>query len=448
MGGLVVLLAVGGLALGFKPYWGCAPGLKALGAAECAVSREGRKRPRAATERRFIVAVAPLEASRLSPSLAAFGEIAARRVLELRAPAAGRIVEIGPDFVDGARVSAGTLLFKLDPEPFETRRDDAAAALAEATAERADAEAALALAEAELDVAIRQRALRVKVRERQAQLNTRGLTATTELETAELAEVESERDVIQRRQALAAATLRAAQAALKEDRAALTLQDALRTLAETETRAAFDGVVIGAPPALGALVSANEALGSVYDPTSLEATFRVSNAAFGRLIRTDGTLAPLPVTATLELGARMATASGALARVSGQVDMTAGGRQLYADLPGAAATALKPGDFVSVTVAEPALEAVAAVPIGALDAEGRLLILGDGDRLRSAAVTVLRRNAERAIIADAPWGAEYVLARSPQIGAGILVTPERDGVPAPAPASDKAAAAPAAGAVQ
>lgn len=93
------------------------------------------------------------------------------------------------------------------------------------------------------------------------------------------------------------------------------------------------------------------------------------------------------------------------------------------------AAGLRPGDFVTVAVEEPALEGVADLPATAVDAAGRVLALGAEDRLEEVAVEVLRRQGDRVIVAPgALAGREVVAERSPLLGAGIKVRPVRAGV--------------------
>ncbi len=70
---------------------------------------------RPSAERSFSARVARLEPQRIAPSLTAYGEVQSRRTLELRAPAAGEVVELAPGLADGARVTAGQLLVRTDP---------------------------------------------------------------------------------------------------------------------------------------------------------------------------------------------------------------------------------------------------------------------------------------------------------------------------------------------
>ncbi|MDH5530223.1 MAG: efflux transporter periplasmic adaptor subunit, partial [Paracoccaceae bacterium] len=66
--------------------------------------------PRLARERVFTVNVLTLEPATITPVLTVFGEVRSRRQLELRTAAAGKIVELAPEFANGTEVAAGALL--------------------------------------------------------------------------------------------------------------------------------------------------------------------------------------------------------------------------------------------------------------------------------------------------------------------------------------------------
>ncbi|MFN6952021.1 MAG: efflux transporter periplasmic adaptor subunit, partial [Albidovulum sp.] len=84
-------------------------------------------------------------------------------------------------------------------------------------------------------------------------------------------------------------------------------------------------------------------------------------------------------------------------------------------------------DFVTLEIAEPPLEGVAQVPAQAVGNDGKLLVLGEGDRLEAVPAEVLRRQGNDVILrVGALAGREIVLERTALLGAGILVRPVRD----------------------
>ncbi|MEM7523879.1 MAG: HlyD family efflux transporter periplasmic adaptor subunit, partial [Pseudomonadota bacterium] len=192
---------------------------------------------------------------------------------------------------------------------------------------------------------------------------------------------------------------------------------------DTDHRADFGGLLSDVTASLGALVSPNERLGLLIDPTALEAVFRVTNAQYARLLDDRGALRPIRLVVTLDLDDRPLRLPGVIERASAVIGEGETGRQIYARLELEAGSVLRPGDFVAVEIEEPALTDVATLPAAAVTEAGQLLVLDETDRLRSADVRILRRQGDEVIVADAPEGVRYVASRAPQLGAGVKVRP-------------------------
>lgn len=383
-------------------------------------------------ERIFSANVVTVTPETVAPELVAFGEIRSRRTLELRSPRGGRIIELAPDFQDGASVTEGQVLVRLDPADAMSARDLALAGVSEAEAQGRDAARSLSLAQDDLKATEAQLALRQAALARQEDLQSRGVGSASAVETAALAVSSAEQAVVSRRSALASAEARVDQVASSLNRAQIALSEAERALDETVITARFSGRLSGANAVIGRLVSANESLGQIIDPEALEVAFRVSTAQYARLVDGRGDLLAAKVGVALDvMGAELA-ATGTVERVGAAVGEGASGRLVYAALTGGAG--FRPGDFVTVTVQEQALEGVARLPATAVDGDGELLVLGAEDRLEEVPVQVLRRQGDDVLIAANDLaGREVVSERSPLLGAGIRVKPIRDGAGASVP---------------
>lgn len=376
-------------------------------------------------ERAFTARVATLLPETIAPVMTVYGEVRSARRLELRSAAAGEIVELAPEFADGTAVGAGQLLVRIDPADARSALDLARTEVRLAEIEGTDAARALDLARADLAAAEEQQVLRVQALQRQKDIAARGLGTATEMEAAELAVSNANQGVVSRRQAVALAEARVDRAAAGLDTKRLSLADAERRLADTELRAGFPGVLSGVSAVAGGLVANGEKLGELIDPERLEVSFRVSTAQYARLIDGEGRLRALPVTAALDLPDGRIAAAGRLARVDAAVGEGLSGRLVFATLAGA--PGLRPGDFVTVEIVEPALDGVALVPARAVGVDGTLLVLGEGDRLEAAPAEILRRQGDDVLVrVGALRGREIVLERTALLGAGILVRPIRD----------------------
>lgn len=400
------------------------------------MAREAPERPR--QERVYAVAVIPAEPGTVTPVITAFGEVRARRAVELRAAAAGEVIEVADAFEDGGSVAAGEILLRIDPADARTALDVAEADLRDARADLADAARTVDLRRDELAAARDQARLRENALARQRDLAARGVGTEAAIETAELAASAARQTVLARRQALAEAQARQTGADIAVTRAVTRLEEARRRLADTTLRAPFDGALADVAVQRGALVGTNERLARLIDPAGLEVAFRLSTPHYVRLLDATGAIRARPVTVRLDFLDTGLAAGGTVTRDSPAVAEGETGRRVFAALdPGAAAAGFRPGDFVTVEIAEPPLDDVVRLPATAVDADGTVLVLGPDNRLEARDVTVLRRTGDDVIVAGgALAGAEVVAERTPLTGAGLKVRPIRRGAEAGAAASD------------
>ena len=389
-----------------------------LSAVQERAAREGGGRP--AQEQVTAVRAITLEPETIAPDLVAFGELRARRELEVRAPAAGRIVEIAGAFQEGGRAAQGDLLVAIDPASARAALGRARAEAAEAEADLRDAERTLDLARDELAAARDQADIQARALERARSLAGRGVGSDAAIETAEIAASTAEQAVLSRRGAVLSSEAAIDQARARIERAAIDLAEAERTLGDTEVRAAFDGVLADVATLEGGLVGVNERLARLVDPSRLEVVFRVSAAQYARLLDEGGALVGSPVAVSLGVSEVEIGAEGRIVREGAAVGEGGTGRTLYAALE--PAPGLRPGDFVRVVIEEPPLAEVARLPATAVAADGTVLVLDEEGRLEAAPVTVMRRQGEDVLVrAPDLAGRQVVAERSPLLGPGIRV---------------------------
>lgn len=374
------------------------------------------------SERVLSVNVVEVQPQTIAPDLTLFGELESARTLDLRAVVGGTVLEVSENFSDGGRVEAGELLVRIDPRDAQAALNRTRANLQDSQAELRDAERALTLASDELAAAEDQADLRRRALARQVDLADRGVGTAAAVENAELAASSAEQAVLSRRQALAQAEARVDQARTRLARTEIDLDDAERTLADTEIHAAFAGSLAEVSASPGIRVTANERLGQLIDPDQLDVSFRLSTSQYARLLESDGTVIGAPVTVSLAVEGLNLTAQGSVSRESALVGEGQTGRVLFARLDNTAG--MRPGDFVTVTVTEPALDGVALVPATAVAADETVLVLNEENRLREAPVTLMRRQGDDVIIRAPDLAGQRIVAeRSPLLGAGIAVQP-------------------------
>lgn len=371
-------------------------------------------------ERVFAVNLIRAEAGTVNPNLETFGELKSRRTLELRSAVAGRVIALSDTFEDGGRVARGDVLVGIDPADMQAVLDRAQADLADAQAEVSDAARTLDLARDEEAAAEDQVALRHKSFQRQLDLAERGVGTAAAVEIAELAEAAARATVLARRQNVTQAEARIEQGATRLLRMRIALEEAQRDLSDTTVRAPFDGTLSETAVVEGRLVAANERLADLIDPDDLEVAFRVSTAQYARLLDARGDLITAPVTATLDVTGVDLQAEGVLSRVSATTSENQTGRLVFArltDAPG-----FRPGDFVSLRVAEPPLANVVRLPAAALNSQGEVLVLGENNRLEALKVTLLRRQRDDVLVrGDGLVGRDVVSAQTPLLGPGVSV---------------------------
>lgn len=385
-----------------------------------------------ARERVFTVNVVTATPETITPTLTAFGEIRSRRTLQVRASAAGQIIELAPEFEEGAEVSAGQVLARIDPINAQFALDRAANNLLDAESDAADAVRAVDLARDTLTASQEQAALQQKAYDRQLDLQSRGVGSASAVEAAELSAASARQSVISSRNALAQAETRVSTTANEVNRARIARDEAQRTLDDTTILAEFDGTLSDVAVVEGGLVTANEQLAQLVDARALEVAFRVSTAQYARLLDDSGRVLTAPVTVSLDVQGVALTADGTITRDSAAVGEGQTGRLIFARLD--TARGLKPGDFVTVSITEPPLDRVVSLPATALDAANTVLAITDDNRLEAIEVRLLRRQGDAVLVrGQALAGREIVAQRSPLLGAGIKVSPLRTG-----PAADTA----------
>jgi membrane fusion protein (multidrug efflux system) len=392
------------------------------GAVQDRMGKENRARP--AQERVFAVNVIRAEMGVETPVLKTFGEVKSRRTLELRAATAGPVIELSEQFVDGGAVMAGDVLVRIDPANAQSTVSRVQADIADAQADGRDATRALALAKDEQLAAQEQADLRAKAQQRQSDLLARGVGTAAAVEVAELAASSARQAVLSRRQAVTQAEARIDQATSALLRAKIALADATRGLADTTLIAPFDGKLSAPSVVAGRLVGTNERLAELIDPDALEVSFRVSTAQYARLLDLSGDILGAEVNVILDVAGVDLTATGQINRASVGAGEGQTGRLIFAKLNDS--VGFKTGDFVQVQVQEPAVENVVRLPSSALDASGTVLVLGSEDRLETIDVELIRRQGDDILVRGRGLeGRDVVEARSPLLGAGIVVKPLR-----------------------
>lgn len=345
--------------------------------------------PRPIAERMWTVETILATVANVQPERRFFGRVVAGSEVDLRAEVAGRVVEVSPSFLDGGVVRAGDLLVRIDPFDYE-------AAVRET---EADLKGARGLLERDHE----QIELRRRDVARRERLKGRGAGSVKALDDSKLQLSEAEQRVIDRTNRI--------------ERLEVMLARARRNLEETRVLAPFDGFLVGATAAVGKFLREGDSLGKAINARRLEIRFLVSNAEFERFL-SNGRYKDR--TAAVQWSGQRFAAR--LDRVESEVQAASGGVEMFARLEGVdAASSLRPGAFVEISVPGPQFEGVIRIPEVALYGGETVYRIVEG-RLDPVKVTVAGRSGKDLFVrgAFAPDD-RIVTTRFPEAGPGIKV---------------------------
>ena len=383
-----------------------------------AATRE-RTEARPVVERVWPIETAAARFEDIRPMLRFYGEIAAGREIELRAPAAGPVVRVAEAFADGAAASAGTELLAVDPFDYEQALAERKAARDEARAQLAETRARLSgerelLAEDDEQVAIGARDVARRESLVGAAVSERGLDeARMTLSQARSRRIQRQRDID-----VLAARIAQGEAAVARLEAALAR--AARALEDTVLRAPFDGWIADPAAQLGERLREGDRVARLIGSAVLEARFHLPDAAFGRSLQES---LGRDATVVWRLGPRTERFAATVTRIDGEVDPGTGGVAAYARLladDSAAFAALRPGAFVEVLAPDRLYRRVARLPAAALHGD-RVYAVVDG-RLEAREVDAVARDGATVLVAGAlEEGDEVAITRLTEIGPGLKV---------------------------
>jgi hypothetical protein len=378
-----------------------------------------------AKERTYSAYVDLLKSTTVKPIIVAYGEARSWRTLELRATNSGRVKFLSDNFREGGRVFQDEVLFQIDPSESNDIFSVAKVNLDEALAEYDEANDALLLITSNLKDAKEQLFLRASALKRQKSLKQSGIVTTAAVESAELVVSNANQTVSGRKNELSQGKAKIERSKISVTRATISLEQAKRRLDEDEYRAPFEGIISKVSVAPGRLLNKNEQLGVLIDPEAIEVGFQVSNREFSRLLDKEGNVRSLDIKVRKEETDQAQVISGVIQRAGAEVLSGTSGRQIFASLDGINSGFIRAGDFLIVEIEEDELPNVAIISANAVGSNGTILLLDDESRLVEFAVNIIRRQDDRVILGNVPFGREYVTDRPPQLDAGLKVKPIR-----------------------
>ena len=383
--------------------------------------------PNPVSEKAWPVSVFEARMTDERPVIQEFGTVVAGSVVELRPLVAGRIVQLGKNFVEGATVRRGETLVVVDPFDYEIEVADKEAAVASSMAQLKEIRSDLRAQRQLLEIALEQVELRRTDLERKRKLRTGDTVSRKVQDDAQIAYNEARQAAEGHQQTCDRLVARTEQmnASLARHRAALKL--ARRHLGDTRLVAPEDGYLAGVVAAVGQRVGGNDRLARLIVAHRLEVLFQLSRRDFGRLAgstepQEGQPLVGSPVSVTWRIGQQSFHYDAVIERLGAEIDAGSGGVSIHARIlePGLQSP-LRPGAFIEVGVPGKLYRNVFRLPEAAIH-DDRTVYAVNEDRLTAHPVQVLRRVAKDVLVhAGFPPGTKVVVTQFPEIGPGLKV---------------------------
>ena len=377
--------------------------------------------PKAPVEKVWPVSAVEAAPSDIKPELRVFGEIVAGREVEMRPLVAGRVVETGPDFVEGGVLRRGDLLVAIDPFDYDAKVTDRTAALAEARAKLREIEAELKAYRTLLVRDREQVALRRRDVKRRESLVRGGITSEKTLDDARLILSEQQQKVTEREMGIERHKARLEQQRAVIERLEVEVRQARRDLEETRLTAPFDGFIIDVSTEIGKRVSEGDRVARLIDANRLEARFHLSNDQFGRLLQAGG-YRDRPARVLWRIGGEAYSFDATIERIRGEIDPTSGGVDMFARIRASGTeTSLRPGAFVEVYLSDRLYRDVVRLPESALHGDDVVYVADEGRLVARRIELVLRVGNDVLVRGPFEPGDRVVTTRFPEIGPGLKV---------------------------
>jgi RND family efflux transporter MFP subunit len=383
-------------------------------------------------ERVWPVATQLIKVSSFRPELKEYGTVIAGNQAELRPQVSGRIVQIGENYYEGAIITKGDLLAKIDPFDYQIKLEDSKAALDEVLNRIAETEGEIKYETQLLKITRAQVVIRKRDLERRRKLSKRGSSSQKSLDDAEISYNNAAKDVAMRQQINLRLRNRLNQQKASGVRARSALKSAKRNVQETTIMAPFDGFLANADVSVGQRVFTNERLARLIETKRLEVKFRLSESKFSNLIKAPQTtsknnfsnseLIGKEVKIKWNMGNQTFNYKATIQRLGAEIDVKGGGIDVYARLSNIGLnTSLRPGAFVEVIVRSRIFKNVAKIPDTAV-VQSNIVYLIEKGRVKEVTIKQVQRGKNYILIRGNGLDGQRVITRPfPKIANGLLV---------------------------
>ena len=388
---------------------------------------EPRKRP--AFQTIYTVnTVKPIAQDR-QPVFTAYGQTIAARSVELRSLVSGEIIAVNPNLRAGAQVAAGETLVEIDEFEYRGAVAEANANLEEARARMTENVAQIGLERSKLYSAQEQLDFAKADLERAERLRRRNTVTQQQLEARKLVVSQREQALAISRDTIIVQEARVQQMSATIDRLQWRVEQAQRNLNSTVLKAPFEGIVRSSSAEIGRAITANDVVVSMYEAGSLEVTFTLTDAQYGRLQTSEAGLTNREVELAWSVGGKEYTFPAAIDRIGAEITSNRGGVEVIARLGDITnGVTLRPGAFVEVRVPDVVFKDTFSIPDTAIYGTNTVYTLVDG-KLVENTITIAAFEGEQVLVSSGlKAGDEVLTTRITEVSAGLSVRREGDPV--------------------
>jgi len=377
---------------------------------------------RPAQETTYPVKAVAARVEDVRPRLTLYGVTVAGREVDMRALVAGRVIDTGADLREGARISRGDMLLKIDPFDYESSIRETEAQIDEARARIDEFKASITSERDSLKFAREQLRLAKADLTRAQTLSRRGNIAERSVDDRSLVVSQREQTVNQKLN-----NVRVFEARIKQQEAAIarlsnTLSRNRQRLSETTLNAPFDAYVTDVGAQVGRMLSVNDKVATLIDRSWIDVRFTLTDRQYGRLLKSVDSLIGREIDVDWSIGSEAVSYTATVDRVAARVTTGSGGVDVYARIERPdGEVAVRPGAFVELRLDDVLYESVVSLPASAVY-DNRKVFLIEEDRLRELDVNVVATSGERLLVrGDIDNGDRVLATRLSTPGTGIKV---------------------------
>ena len=360
----------------------------------------------------------------LAPVIRVYGEVVARRTVDVQPMVGGQIVEVWESFKEGGLVEAGEPLVRIDPFEYEASVQEAKASLQEGRARLTESESRYAQEREMLASDEEKLTLRARDLARSDRLAEQGYVSERTLDDRKFSVNQAEQSVRSRRYGLEINKVRLEQQRANNERLESALSRAYRDLKNTLVVAPFRGLLERVSLGVGQNVGPGASLAKLIDVDSLEVRFNLVGNQLGYLVDAhDGRIKGREVEVLWRLGDAPLQFKAYIDRIGARMNNDVGGVNVYAiiDVP-KGEVFLRSGAFVEVTFRSEVLPRVMTLPEDAVFENETVYVVGADSRLEARNVVVVGRERDKVFVRGDLKSEERVLTtRFPEAGEGVLV---------------------------